>query len=80
MSSYADYTVDDHGRVTERITGAYLGRVDAVEHAWGDTLYWPLDCTGREVRRPTMIRDLAVLAIVRSARPESKITLRDIHG
>lgn len=72
------FYTDDAGRVHERATGATLGRVDAVEHAWGDTLYWPLDAMGVEVRRPSMILSLAVLAVIRAARPGMQITLGDL--
>lgn len=72
------FYTDDAGRVLERATGACLGRVDAAEYAEADTLYWPLDPQGVEVSSPTMVRALAILKVIRAARPGVLATLLDV--
>lgn len=59
-------------------TGRQLGRVETVRHKWGDALHWPLDAQGVEVRGPTMILSLAILAIARAAHPGMRVTLLDL--
>jgi len=74
------YYTDEAGRVIERATGLRLGRVDEVTYrpVTGDGIYVPRDVEGEPLGRPTMLRSIAMLRVVRAARPGVEITLWDI--
>lgn len=66
------FLIDHKGRVIERATGAYLGKVEQA------TVWFPLDRWGVALAGPTRMRELAVLTVIRSAGREA--TLRDLPG
>lgn len=71
------FRIDDAGRVIEVATGDYLGEVE--DAPIGGQRWWPLDAQGVEIAGPTKLRDLAVLVVVRNARPGRHWSLIDLE-
>ena len=73
------FILDDAGRVLEGATGDVLGRVDTLQLRHTEAVHIPRDLGNVPCGRPTLILDLAVLQVLRHARPEETITLWDLH-
>lgn len=73
------FHADDAGRVLEDATGEVLGHVDTLTlRDTGDSIYMPRDQDGVALGATTMVRDLAVLRVVRTALPGERVTLWDL--
>lgn len=70
---------DEAGRVVERATGLELGSVFTARFG-GEAIHLPVGLDGSPLRGPTLILDLAMLAVVRAERPDDDVSLRDLHG
>lgn len=75
---------DDAGRVFERASGACLGSVVTVRpFDESDALFSPRDVNDEPIPSkghgmPTMIKGLAMLLVIRNARPAARVTLVDL--
>jgi hypothetical protein len=72
------YYLDEAGRVIERATGQALGAVVTVEYG-REAMHWPRNLQGDTLHRPTFVLDLAVLSVIKHARPGQRVTLWDIE-
>jgi hypothetical protein len=74
------FYTDKRGRVIERATGCRLGYVKTLGNTqMGDALYTPCDQCGWQIGPPSMLKALAVLAVVRKAQPDGeRVTLLDV--
>lgn len=66
------FLVDHKGRVIERSTNAYLGKI---EH---EKVWFPLDKWGVAIAGPSRVRELSILTVIRNAGLTA--TLRDLPG